>query len=331
MTLTTKTLLELIARRYQRMRIGLDTFTEFLLLFVDYAPILMKKKPGQHRLKYLVNRLRKEYLQEQCYIFKDIRLPLLDHVNESLFFGYVMEDSFLSYLKFDDCYDEDIMNIYYDLLPEGPYGLRNNFVDVSVSAGDIVIDAGSWIGDFAAYASTQASKVYAFEPSDHIYKYLLQTASLNKNIIPVKKGLGNRVSVEYFFHDTGYSLGDSVNADKTTDDDSTRIDITALDIFIAENKIPRVDFIKADIEGFERHMLEGAQETLRTFAPKLALCTYHLPDDPEIMSTLIKEANPHYNIVQKRKKLYASVPEKERMKIFDSKAIPFEVKDSRCR
>ena len=82
-----------------------------------------------------------------------------------------------------------------------------------------------------------------------------------------------------------------------------------LDDFVRDNNLPRVDFIKSDIEGFERHMLAGAQETLARFAPKLALCTYHLPDDPQVMADLILKANPNYNIVQKHHKLYASVPE----------------------
>ncbi|GHT02537.1 hypothetical protein AGMMS50276_32490 [Synergistales bacterium] len=75
-----------------------------------------------------------------------------------------------------------------------------------------------------------------------------------------------------------------------------------------ENGLTRVDFIKADIEGYERYMLKGAAKTLKKFAPKLAICTYHLPDDPEVLAGIIKEENPAYNIVQKRKKLYASAP-----------------------
>ncbi|GHV33865.1 hypothetical protein FACS1894187_03280 [Synergistales bacterium] len=72
-----------------------------------------------------------------------------------------------------------------------------------------------------------------------------------------------------------------------------------------------MDFIKADIEGYERYMLKGAAKTLKKFAPKLALCTYHLPDDPEVMEKIIKEANPAYNVIQKRTKLFASVPNRK--------------------
>jgi hypothetical protein len=44
------------------------------------------------------------------------------------------------------------MPVYNDIMPEGPYGYRDGEFDVTVKRGDIVIDAGAWIGDFAALA-----------------------------------------------------------------------------------------------------------------------------------------------------------------------------------
>ena len=142
---------------------------------------------------------------------------------------------------------------------------------------------------------------------------MLKTAELNGNIIPVKKGLSDERDLASFF-----LAGETNNSGSNTlmkhednldfHEDASLIETTTLDDFVRENNLERVDFIKSDIEGFERKLLAGAQETLRRFAPKLALCTYHLPDDPEVMEALIKQANPKYNVVQKRKKLFASVP-----------------------
>jgi hypothetical protein len=86
-----------------------------------------------------------------------------------------------------------------------------------------------------------------------------------------------------------------------------KISVTTLDKFVEENKLERIDFIKADIEGAERDMLKGATNVLKTFAPKLAICTYHLPDDPEVLEKIIREANPDYTVVHLRHKLFAAV------------------------
>lgn len=135
---------------------------------------------------------------------------------------------------------------------------------------------------------------FAFEPSKDMFEYLLKTAELNGNIYPIQKGLSN----------------ETINVDKNSvnnNQSSDLIETITLDDFVKERKLNHVDFIKSDIEGFERYLLQGAQETLKNFAPKLALCTYHLPDDPQVMTDLIMKANPRYNIVHGKMKLYASV------------------------
>jgi hypothetical protein len=81
-----------------------------------------------------------------------------------------------------------------------------------------------------------------------------------------------------------------------------------MDEYVNENNLAKVDFIKADIEGAERLMLAGARNVLKDFAPKLSICTYHLPDDPAVLEELIRDANPKYEVTHKWQKLYAHVP-----------------------
>ncbi len=219
-------------------------------------------------------------------------------------------------LDFSQAYSQIRLHDLFDSFGnEGLYGLVNDKVNVTVEPGDVVIDAGSWLGDFAAYASARCKNlggvkaVYAFEPTPDTFEYLKKTALLNENIIPVNKGLSDENTFRNI-HISVENTGANSMREKDTEENSRTesVETVTLDSFVRENKLERVDFIKADIEGFERHMLQGAQETLRKFAPKLALCTYHLPDDPQVLENLIKQANPNYNVVQKRKKLYASVP-----------------------
>jgi len=43
------------------------------------------------------------------------------------------------------------------------------------------------------------------------------------------------------------------------------------------------------------------------YKPKLAICTYHLKDDPVVLREIIKSIDPNYKIEMGRKKLYAAV------------------------
>lgn len=62
-----------------------------------------------------------------------------------------------------------------------------------------------------------------------------------------------------------------------------KVKVVSLDGFVENQGIKKIDFIKADIEGAERDMLLGATKVLREMAPKLSICTYHLPDDKKVL------------------------------------------------
>ncbi len=192
----------------------------------------------------------------------------------------------------------------YTMIDEGPYEIDK----VQVEPEDIVIDAGANLGLFTAYAACYGKKVYAFEPIPKTLELLNMTQKLYGNKINIiKKALSNRTAtvkmtdIEYF--------GQNRICRYIFDQKRRNVDVDAitLDSFVENFAIPRIDFIKADIEGEERNMLLGATKVLQKFAPKLAICTYHNNDDPEILERIIKKANSKYKVIHKFKKLYAYV------------------------
>jgi len=222
------------------------------------------------------------------------------------FASLIFDDTFLVPCFYNDNYASNVINKLDKHMVEGPYGYKKGSFDVTITKNDVVIDAGAWIGDFSAYASSKGAVCYAFEPITTTFSLLCETAKLNKNIYPVQKGLGNTEGkLSLFIEDF-----DGTNSMYKTENRNTRseiINITTLDQFVEENKLERVDFIKADIEGAERDLLKGATQSLKKFAPKLAICTYHLPDDPQVLEQLILEANPNYTIIHLKHKLFACV------------------------
>jgi FkbM family methyltransferase len=199
---------------------------------------------------------------------------------------------------------------FYDAVAvEGPY----EFGGATIAHGDIVIDAGANMGLFSAIASMKGATVYAFEPSKNVIdKYLTITASYNQNIHVCPYALSDSMEELTFFDCesiiSGGFIEKAIAFGNTKSRNPLAVQAIPLDTFVHENNLPHVDFIKADIEGAERYMLMGAKQVLHDFAPKLAICTYHLPDDPKVLREIILDANPNYVIEEKWKKMYAYVP-----------------------
>lgn len=56
---------------------------------------------------------------------------------------------------------------------------------------------------------------------------------------------------------------------------TTKLQVTTVDSWVAKNNIKKIDFLKSDIEGYERYMLKGAQETLKNHV--LSIFNLYIP------------------------------------------------------
>ena len=211
---------------------------------------------------------------------------------------------------FMECGDLILPAIYDDLscIFEGPYELA----PVALEKGDIVFDCGSNIGLFSIIASETADKVFAFEPMYNAYSYFEKNVKEKANIELCKYAVGDYTGKVMFEMNAELSAAGGIAGKKTDaakeNSRQCEVDITTIDEFVEKYNVQKVDFIKADIEGAERDLLKGAYKTLQKYGPKLAICEYHLPDDPKVLEELIKAANPDYVVIHKYKKIYAYIP-----------------------
>jgi len=262
--------------------------------------------------KVVNNAFNKKWLikkdnENSYYDFKGAIIPDISTDKKKLYLlAFIFEDVFLIPCYYNDIYDKKVVELLDKCMSEGPYGYSDGSFDVTIKKDDVVIDAGAWIGDFSAYTASKGAISYAFEPIEENFNLLCKTVKLNNGkIYPVKKGLGsNECELNILINKENSASNSIFNKEDSIEE---KINLTTLDKFVKDNKIEKIDFIKADIEGAERDMLKGATNVLKMFAPKLAICTYHLPDDPEVLEKVILEANPNYKIVQLRHKLFAAV------------------------
>jgi len=163
---------------------------------------------------------------------------------------------------------------------------------VEPKLGDIVFDIGAYVGDTSLWFSKAVGpqgKVYAFEPEPSNFEKLKANIERNKvtNVIPLQLALSEN---EGEMQITGGGGGSAIT--ETAGD--TSVKVTTVDNIVEANKLPRVDFIKMDVEGHELKVLEGAHETIETFKPSLALSAYHRGDDLIKLPKFLLEINPNY-------------------------------------
>lgn len=177
---------------------------------------------------------------------------------------------------------------------------RNKKYIVYAEKGDVVLDVGGCWGDTALYFAHKVGengKVFSFEfiPGNLEIHNLNQSfnPSLQQRIEVISNPVSNVSGKDVFYKDFG--PGSRIEFEPF-DEMTGKTQTIAIDDFVKNNTIQKIDFIKMDIEGAEPFALEGAIETIKRFRPKLAIAIYHSWDDFANIPNWILNLNLGYEI-----------------------------------
>jgi FkbM family methyltransferase len=172
--------------------------------------------------------------------------------------------------------------------------------EVSVRPGDVVLDCGANVGVFTRTALQRgAGLVVSIEPAPATVECLRRNFAkeiAEGRVIVVGKGVWDREDLlELAQGDDGNTTGNSFVFGRDLNR-KVKVPLTTIDSLANELKLPRVDFIKMDIEGAEKQALRGGAEVIRKYRPRMAIAAEHLPDDVIAIPKTIAAIWPRYQV-----------------------------------
>ena len=229
-----------------------------------------------------MNILSVEEQNEVKYITQHIKTCILE-LSESLFSynGYLLPYNYF-----------DLSVFYYR------HGL-DSVPNIDRIGNKAIIDAGAFIGDSALVLSSYTDQnVYSFEAVPENYSNLVKTIELNgvKNVIPVNKAIGSKTEKAQL------NIGEKVWCSSIKEDakgnysNKVEIEMIKLDDFVQENNL-NIGLIKADIEGAEQDLINGAVKTIKEQQPLIIISIYHSADDFFNIKPMLEALVPEYRFI----------------------------------
>ena len=173
---------------------------------------------------------------------------------------------------------------------------------------DIILDCGANIGLFSIYAARRlealggGGRIYALEPVPQFATIIqaniqeLRNCGVTSPIEVIEKATTSRTEEVTIFLDRSCFTSTSMVEQRTKQGVPITIRCVPIDDLVAQLDLPRVDFIKMDIEGMEIPALEGARGTIRRWKPRLAIAAYHFKGDVYDIPKLIYGVRSDYQI-----------------------------------
>ncbi len=140
--------------------------------------------------------------------------------------------------------------------------------------GAVFMDAGANVGHHTLYMAAHAGQVHAFEPNPSMWPRIEEKTSVNglANVTLHRCGLGSKTDQSPLF--LGPESGEAsllAGASRTSPSTSVQVSIVCGDDYFRQNGIQRLDVVKMDIEGFEKHAIDGMASCLDTWRPLMMI------------------------------------------------------------
>jgi|TARA_B110000263_G_C15207516_1_gene463609 FkbM family methyltransferase len=136
----------------------------------------------------------------------------------------------------------------------------------------LMIDVGACEGDALLPFLNDGWVIHAFEP-DQRNNSRLKKRTRNKSIIINSEAVSNKIQNQVDFYSSHESIGvGSLLKFSKFHELSQTVNTTTLKAYCDENNIDKIDYLKIDVEGHDKQVLEGLDWT--RIKPSIVMCEY---------------------------------------------------------
>ncbi|MBN4080975.1 FkbM family methyltransferase [Caldithrix abyssi] len=136
----------------------------------------------------------------------------------------------------------------------------------------LMIDVGACLGDASLPFLNDGWVVHAFEP-DQRNCVILKEKTKNKSIIINPVAVSNKIQNKVTFFSSHESIGvGSLSKFSNFHEFSHEVSVTTLGAYCNENEIDKIDYLKIDVEGHDKLVLEGLDWS--KVKPSIVMCEY---------------------------------------------------------
>ncbi len=181
----------------------------------------------------------------------------------------------------------------YQVIAEGMYPRDWHFYEIPetrIGKYDHVLDCGAAEGFFGLRAVRRCATLHLVEPVPRFLDALHLTFSLHPRAVIVPCALSDRPGTADLSGAGVYST--------ITEAKGASVRVETIDALFHVKGKP-IDFLKADVEGFEVRLIRGAEKTIRKNKPRIAITTYHAEDHARVLTEMLRSFCPHYRFKTK--------------------------------